>query len=71
MYIHLKQRNMKLLNGVEKCTEFTIIPDAFIPLEGEITETTYASIKKKTINLNYLKLRWNNLKVKFRKQRKG
>lgn len=70
MYIHLKQRNMEMFSGVEKYSHFTIIPDAFIPLKEEVTEQSFRTYKKKTANLNYLKLRWNNLKVKMRKIRR-
>jgi len=65
MYIHLKQRNMELINNVEKCMDFAIIPDAFYPLDEEINAENFSFHKKKTINMNYLKLRWNNFKTKI------
>lgn len=71
MYIHLKQRKMKMFEGLEKCSNFTIIPDAFMPLNDEVTEKTFFSIKKKTANMNYVKLRWNNLKIKIKNRNKG
>lgn len=70
MYIHLKQRNMKLIDRVEQCMDFAIIPDAFYPFRGEVTEEDFGSYKKRTMNINYIKLRWNNLKIKVKNKRR-
>ncbi len=69
MYIHLKQRNMKMIDGVARYSDFMIIPDAFIPLKEQVTEKNFHTFKKKTRSFNYIILRWNNLKTKIRKAR--
>lgn len=71
LYIHLPKRNMKMIDGVEKCSDFTIIPDAFIPLNEPVTEQNFHAFRKKTNNIyfNYFKRRWNNLKTKIRRAR--
>lgn len=69
MYIHLKQRRMKMAPGVSDAERYAIIPDMFEPINMEITTDTYRKIRKKKWDNHYLRLRWNNLKTKLKKLR--
>ncbi len=66
MYIHLQKRQMKLINGVLDSKRYTIIPNAFVPLECALDKQNIRSIRRKYINFHYFNIRFHNLKIKLR-----
>lgn len=69
MYIHLHKRSMKLIDDVLTSENYTIIPNAFVPLREAVTEKNIQQIRIKYINLHYFRLRWNNLMTKIEMKR--
>lgn len=71
LYIHLQKREMKLQGNVLNSRNYTIIPNAFVPLESKITSDNFKDQRIKYFNLHYFKLRYHNLKIKIRHLGKG
>jgi hypothetical protein len=67
MYIHLIHRNMRIEKRVEESERYAIIPDAFIPVDFEVTVDSFDEIRLREFNLNYFRLRFRNLKTKVRR----
>lgn len=67
LYIHLQKRKM-FVNIKENYIYYKIIPNEFASLEVDISNINkyFSKIKKKNSNLQYFKIRYNNLKIKLR-----
>lgn len=68
LYIHLQERNMKVTDkNILTKKQFKIIPNEFRTLEYEtVTKDNYSSIKKKNINLHWIRYqyKWKIKKIK-------
>lgn len=67
MYIHLQKRQMKLQGDVNTYKNFTIIPNAFKRLDGEITAGNFKAQRVKYPNLHYFRIRTKNLIIKTKR----
>lgn len=67
LYIHLQKRKMKIRFDFLNFPKILITPNEFIPLFEEINYNNFDKYyKKKYINFQYLKVKWNSLKYKFK-----
>lgn len=69
MYLHLHNRKMKIAFDTPLDKSYIIVPDRFFPVDKKISIENADSIKRKYFcesYMNYLKRRYNNLKIKLR-----
>lgn len=68
IYIHLQKRRMKVNVDISNLLVYKIIPNTFEPLEISVKEIEeeFNSVRKRHYNMHYLRIRYNNLKVKMK-----
>lgn len=66
-YVHLQKRDMR--GGIPReCDRFLIVPNKFIPFDGEVTNKVIKQYTcKPLIYTPYFRLRYNNMKEKVRR----
>lgn len=65
MYIHFHKRAMKIMADVES-TSFLIVPNMIIPMETISKDLILKHSKKRLIDYQLLKIKYGNLKIRFR-----